>query len=355
MSFTYEEILERMNNKFTELSGYEPERAGDIGIRLKLLAGELYSLNTNMEWIKKQMFPNTATGEQLDLHAQQRGLTRQSGKKASGNVVFMLDMPVEYDVIIPAGTICTTADGSLNYVTSEEYAIRRGSTSLTARCEAEHSGKKYNIGMGKLKTIVTYFSVGISIDNSTSFTGGTDDEDDEALRKRIEKSYRLTPNGANAAYFEAVGENVDGIQSVKAYRPSNDPGRVVIILGGRGAIPSSESFTAASEALEQAKPLGIDLLIENAGIQLVDVSAGVLIKKGYSWSDVKAAAEECIREFFLDLSVGENVRLSALGKALLETDGVEDYSFDNMTDTEISNAFLAKLGNLSVTRLSEGE
>ncbi len=352
MNITYDELVERMNNKFTELSGYAPEKASDIGIRLRLLAGELYSLSTNIDWIKKQMFPNTASGKQLDLHAQQRGLKRQTGKKAKGSVAFMLDMPVEYNVIVPAGTICTTADGTLNYVTTEEYTIRRGSTVLMANCEAEHSGKKYNIGMGKIKTIVTYFSVGISINNSSSFTGGTDDEDDEALRKRIEESYRLTPNGANAAFFESVAEGIDGIQSANVYRPSAEPGRIVVILGGRGEAPSSESFAAASEALENAKPLGIDILVENTSTLLVNVSVNIAPEKGYNWSNVRANAEECIRKFFLDISVGENVRLSALGKALLETEGVSDYSFENMEDTEIPNAFMAVLGTLNIGLIS---
>ena len=58
MAYTYNEILERMNDKFEELSGYSPDRASDIGIRIKLLAGELYSLCTEIDGIKKQMFPN---------------------------------------------------------------------------------------------------------------------------------------------------------------------------------------------------------------------------------------------------------------------------------------------------------
>ena len=107
MSESYNEILERMTEKFTELSGYEPERASDIGIRLKLLAGELFALDSEIDWMKKQMFPNTASGEQLELHALQRGLTRRRGRKAVGEIAFRLEMPAEYDVIIPAGTICT--------------------------------------------------------------------------------------------------------------------------------------------------------------------------------------------------------------------------------------------------------
>ena len=55
MSYTYSQILDRMNNKFTELSGYSPENASDASIKMKLLAGELYSLCTEIDRIKLQI------------------------------------------------------------------------------------------------------------------------------------------------------------------------------------------------------------------------------------------------------------------------------------------------------------
>lgn len=346
---TYESILERMNDKFTELSGYAPQEVSDIGIRLRLLAGELFALNGNIEWLRRQMFPDTATGRQLELHAGQRGLQRRQGSKATGSIIFQVDMPCEYDILIPQGTICATADGALRYVTAEEYTLHRGSSFLMANCEAEHSGRRYNVGIGKVKTIVTYFSVGLSINNSTSFTGGTDDESDEALRKRILESCRISPDGANAAYFEAVAEGIDGIQSAKAYAVQNDPGSIVVVLGGRGAAPSQALVSQARALLSQAKPLGISMLVEPTGFTDVNVSVTIRPEDGFTFAQAKANAEEAVRSFFLELSVGEDVRLSALGKALLEADGVENYSFGAMQDVSITNSNTARLGTLTVT------
>lgn len=348
---TYESILERMNEKFTELSGYLPREASDIGIRIKLLAGELYALNSSMEWIRRQMFPHTATGEQLELHAAQRGLERRRGEKATGKIVFEMDMPPEFDVLIPAGTICTTADGSLRYVTSRDYTLHRGSSMLMADCEAEHSGKKYNIGTGKIKTIVTYFSVGLSIDNATSFTGGTDDESDEELRERIFESYRVSPNGANAAYLEAIAESVEGVASAHALKDPNTPGYVLVIVGGRGAAPSQEAIAQVRLLMEQAKPLGLTLLVEPTAIQMVDVSVKIKPGSGYSFDKAKALAEETITEFFLALSVAQEFKLSELGKALLETEGVDNYAFQSMEDVLPNQTAMIKLGTLTVTQL----
>ena len=55
---TYNEILERMKENFLELSGFLPDDASDLGIRLRVLAGEIFSLNNNVQWLKNQMFAN---------------------------------------------------------------------------------------------------------------------------------------------------------------------------------------------------------------------------------------------------------------------------------------------------------
>ena len=51
MSETYESILSRMQGRFQELAGFPADDASDIGIRLKVLAGELFSACPNLDWL----------------------------------------------------------------------------------------------------------------------------------------------------------------------------------------------------------------------------------------------------------------------------------------------------------------
>ncbi len=351
MSETYEAILTRMNDTFTSLAGFEPEQASDIGLRMKLLAGEIYALTAEIDWLRQQMFPHTATGEQLDLHAQQRGLTRRKGQKAAGIVVFMLEMPLEYSFVIPAGTICTTDDGALNFVTTQEGCIPQGSTLAWLTCEAEDSGERYNVAHGGVTTIVTYLSVGIRINNSSAFSGGTEDETDESLRQRIMDSYRNTPNGADAFFYERLAEEVEGIQSAKAFKDSNHRGKVIVVLGGRGAAPTTAALNEATALLEQYVPLGISLQVQNTSLQSVNVSVTLTLKNGYVVSDVISSVEERIRTFFADMCVGENFYVASLGKAILETEGVANYTFaGGLQDTTCpDDSYMFKLGTLTVT------
>lgn len=73
----FEEIYAHMAAEYKTLAGVEPEDAADVSIRLKVLAGELYTVLCAAESLKLNCFPQTAAGEALDLHAEERGLVRK--------------------------------------------------------------------------------------------------------------------------------------------------------------------------------------------------------------------------------------------------------------------------------------
>ena len=63
----FEEIYAHMAAEYKTLAGVEPEDAADVSIRLKVLAGELYTVLCAAESLKLNCFPQTATGEALML------------------------------------------------------------------------------------------------------------------------------------------------------------------------------------------------------------------------------------------------------------------------------------------------
>ena len=354
MDYNYEDILERMNDKYYELTGVEADSCGDIGIRLKLLAGELYSLNSNIDWLRRQMFPDTATGAELELHAAQRGLKRYEGTKAKGSILFKLDMPVEYDVYIPKGTVCTTADGSLNFIVLSDGYIERGGTFLYQTAEAEYGGKKYNVAPGAIKTIVTYFSVGLSITNSSSFNGGTDGESDEELRERLKQSLRNIPNGANKDYFVNLAKSVDGVYSAFLDENINEKS-ASIYIAGRGKKVSDEVFAKVQELIAENKTVGIDYIVRNPAFVDFNVDISIAAASGFSFEQAKENAQSAIQDFFNHLAVGESATVAALGAAVLKAEGVENYLFgSNMSDAAAIKSRLWRLGTVTITEYEKG-
>lgn len=114
----FEEIYAHMAEEYKTLAGVEPEDAADVSIRLKVLAGELYTVLCAAESLKLNCFPQTAAGEALDLHAEERGLVRKDAVKSVGTLTFSRRTALSYAAEIPAGTVCA-ASGENGAVTDE--------------------------------------------------------------------------------------------------------------------------------------------------------------------------------------------------------------------------------------------
>ncbi len=352
MAYSYDEILERMENKYLELTGHEASECGDIGIRLKILAGEIYSMGSNIDWLKRQMFFTTATGEQLDMFAAQRGLTRIRGNKARGDIIVSFDSPIDYEMVIPEGTVFTTPDGSLNYIVEKQVLISRGGERVICPAVAEHTGRKYNVNPGNITTVVTYFTVGMYIDNTSTFTGGTDDESDEHLRERIAASYRNISNGANAAYYRSIAENVEGVQSAAVIENSDSQvNSVSIAVGGRGNVCTDECLSAVKEAINAGRCAGHNVTVKNAELITYNLSFKIAVKAGHDSAQVTEKAKDSVRNYFNSLSVGQDVFLAEIGRILMNTDGVENYSFGNMQDKKATASGLIVLGAVTVSNM----
>ena len=348
MNDSYENILERMSSKFRELSGYDADRVSDVGVRMRVLAGEIFSLTSQLDHIKNQMFALTASGESLDRHAQQAGIQRQKGNKAQGRIMFRLDMPLEFAVTIPAGTLCTTSDGTLNYITKEELIIERGSSFAYARCEAENSGSQYNISSRQVTTIVTYFSVGIGITNATSFTGGTDDENDDPLRKRLIEHIRNKPNGLNRSYYTSLAVSVDGVYSASVTNNPTQRNALILYIAGKGARASDEAYLNVQNMINANKSFGVSASIYHATLDTVNVSVRISTSGSQLFADVSPKVVAAVTAYFERLLVGEKVTAASLGNVIYDVDGVDNYQLVQFEDHITALGHLAVLGTVSV-------
>ena len=175
MSETYESILSRMQDRFQELAGFPADDASDIGIRLKVLAGELFSACTNLDWLKRQVFPQTAQGIQLDYHAQQRGIQRKSAVRSQGTLEFSREAALLYDVTIPEGTVCAVSqEEGLRFVTTRKGILKAGDFSVSVPAASEEGGAQANAAAETIKVLVTPPPGVTAVTNRDAFTGGAE-------------------------------------------------------------------------------------------------------------------------------------------------------------------------------------
>ena len=214
MSETYEAILERMENRFQELAGFSPDDASDIGIRLKVLAGEIFSAYTNLSWLQRQVFPQTAQGTYLDYHAQQRGLQRKPALPSQGILQFSRETALPYDAVIPEGTVCAVSgENGVRFVTTRRAVLKAEEFSVSVPAQSEEGGQAMNAAAGAIQVLVTPPPGITAVTNPNGFTGGADGETDDGLRERILESYRSIPNGTNSAFYREFVLQYDEIYS----------------------------------------------------------------------------------------------------------------------------------------------
>ena len=347
---TYDQILKRMCDSFFENSGAYPQENSESMKRLTVLAGEIHALYCQLSRIKESVFVSDACGEALEKHAAHRGLTRHRGKKALGTIVVRVDTPLEYDLMIPSGTVFSTSDGELQYISMDDAVIYRGTASCLVDIEAEYSGSRYNIPPRNITTVVTYFSSGINITNSSAAYGGSDDESDESLRKRIIDSCRNISNGLNPTFYKKLAESADGIYSAKVSEiPNNNTVNVYIAAKGDGV---DNSVVAEVQQLMDANRIpGMSINVYSAVSSTVDISINFQIKSGYIVSTVIDNIENAVNEFFSELKVGQDLILTQLGAKIISVEGVANYSFVGASDVVNSELGILKLGSLTVTRV----
>lgn len=305
----YEELVQRMNNAYTEKTGIVPDEASDTGIRFRVLAGEVYNLLADLEWLQQSLTPQTAVGEQLDKLAQNGGLERVQAAHAAGRIKFTNNGSSMFGTVLPAGTRCTTAGTPPVLVETLEEAdlptSAGGSTEVAA--QAVETGPGGNLPAGAVTALVNPNSYIQSVTNTVAFSGGRSVETDDQLRKRLLEKYKQQSNGANPAFYWQLALQQDGVASASVETAAPAKGEVTVWLAGKGAAASDSTVQNVQKVMEEKRELNVKVHVYPAKTASVSVSVAVASRDGTSPDTVKTAVQETIRNDFQSLKVGETV------------------------------------------------
>lgn len=344
----YETVLARMKDKFTQLAGYPPDDASDIGIRMKVLAGEIYSASCAQDWLCRQTFVPYATGKQLEYHAAERGLSRKPAAAASGVLTFSRKTALWYDVKIPAGTLCATSgDGAVQYETGADAVLQLGRTSVDVPASAQAAGTGGNTEAGTVCVMLTVPSEIESVTNAQAFTGGSDAESDEDLRARLLACWQEPANSANAAWYRKAAESCAGVHSAQVVPCADGAGTVTVFLGGDGKAAPDAAVQTLQAVFNEKRELGTAVTVKAAQTVPVDVSFRVSAAKGENFMAASLHSQLAVNDYFRTLNVGDPVVISALTVAIFATGFVSDCVFTSVGKA-VQPGQLAVPGNIDV-------
>lgn len=323
---TYESIVENMKLDFLEKTGYSPDEASDIGIRIRVLAGELYNINTYLEWIKRQVFPQTAEGEYLDYHAQLRGLKRKQAVKAVGSVEFSLKEPATEKIDIPANTIISTGgENPISFETTKYAYIDVGSYFVVIPARAIIGGEMGNIARKQISVISTMTVDGLSVSNPGVFTTGANAEDDDTLRNRILNSMKFILNGTNKEYYSALAKTISGVECVNVVPRKNGTGTVTIYISGREMEVGVLTVLNVQSLMDKQREVNVTVTVKAAELLPCNLEIKVTPENGYTIEQIQEDVYTQIKEIIDKLDVGESLLIAVVNDILYHTQGVKSY------------------------------
>ena len=227
----FKQIFSEMVLEYQKLSGLSIFKTSDVYIKLKTLASQIFSLQTKLNWLEKQVFAQTATGIFLDYHAQTRGLFRKKASYSIGSLTFKISSPAKEDILIPAKTLCfSPLAPNIKFSTTTEAIIKKGETEVSVDAKSLNFGLETNLSSQTISSMCNPPEFVESVINNNNFEGGCDEESDENLRLRLLSSFKNISNGCNSSYYHNIAMNHDGVLSVNVLPRNRGRGTVDLIL-----------------------------------------------------------------------------------------------------------------------------
>ncbi len=351
MKETYNEIINNMKAAYFEECGLEPSPASDLELRFKAVASEIFSAYSFAEYVLKQCFPQTASGEYLDRHAQLRGVERKTASVAQGELLFSLAEPLESDVTIPAETLCASAEKPfIQFATTEAAVIPAGETSVLVAAQAISGGAEFNCHAGEITVMVNPPEYISAVTNPSEIIGGFDDENDASFRERIISSYssrRLAVN--QQSLREMVLEN-EKILDARVYNDDNNTLKVCVKL--KGGVTTNDVVNSIRSNMGVVSISSITFDVIEAQPFEFNIRASIKAESGYDKEELCAAARDMLSEAVSSMHIGQNVSSSELEAMLYGIEGISLAEVCTVDENSMpfscpSNAYLV-LNSLSV-------
>lgn len=349
----YMTILRTMEQSYQAQTGLLPDDASDIGIRFKVLAGELADLSKQLKTLETEAFPQTSTGTYLELHAATRGIVRKGALKAIGALQFKRETPAAVDIAIPTGLICSTAgEPSYRFVTTQSGVLSKGQTTVEIPAKADEGGSIYNTAANTVLVMITPASGIGSVSNPNPFAGGADKENDDALRRRVTESYSMISNGTNAAYYYQEAMKHEEVTSAKILPKSRGIGTVDVVVTSNGVSPSPETLSNIKAQLSKQKEINVDIAVLAAVPIPTNITISIAPLEDYDFAVLSDAIKVVIARYISSLKVGEPLLLAGLGHLLYSTQGVANYRFTlPANDVAIQPGQIITCGTIAINRL----
>lgn len=316
----------------------------------------------------KTNFHMWATGRWLDYHAQACGLSRKEATKAVGDLTVEITQAVSF----PKGFIFSVpsenGSAAIDFETTQKYVFDEVGE-MTVEVRAVESGVNSNVKASSI-TIMKNPITGVkNIKNEEAMMGGTEAEDDDSLRQRIDDFYagRMASFVGNKKDYVRWAKEIPGVgyaHCIPTYAGANTVKVVVADMNGdpanRELLKAVERhiFGTGHEDLNRLAPIGIvKYLVVAPTLTEINYSFDVKIEEGYTFEQVKGLVEENLLAYYKSLADDDNnygtLKYVAVSDVLFHTSGIADFKHlrinGEIANVEIGGDEIPTTGSVAMT------
>lgn len=324
------------------------------GVIASVIAGAVSGVYDYLVWITRQMFPDTATGANMERWGNVFGVTRLPAAKATGNATF---------TGTPGSAVTTGAQmvskGGVKYELITGFTLAAGSEDHAVR--AVNPGLDGNqIATSTLTLSAAFTGINPTVTVATGgLTGGLDRETDEALRTRVLLRTASRGKGGSASDYdlwarEGVGATrtwVRNWQNAGSYGESVSVGAVKLYFAMdntySNGIPAAGDEAALQTYIDVLKPPGCVFDASAPTAYAVAVNLSITPDTPALRTASEAALKDAITEYGI---VGGSIPLSAFQEAMTQVSGLTNWTINSPTGAvTASTSTLHTLGTVSYT------
>ena len=240
-------ITQEVISRYELIAGRTLTRSDPVRLFLESVILYFIQQRNVIDFSAKMNLLAYSSGQYLDHLGALFGVSRLAASSASCTVKFSLPKTLNYPVTIPEGTRLTP-NGEIFFATSADCVIPAGTLTGITTLIAETPGSDSNdFVAGQIYKFVDILPFPVTAENIDTTSGGTDQEDDEALRERIMLAPESYSNAGSIKGYEYFARTADpNIASVAVIGPPDtNPGHVNIYpLMKGGALPGQDTINA---------------------------------------------------------------------------------------------------------------
>ncbi|HDM8342287.1 TPA: baseplate J/gp47 family protein [Yersinia enterocolitica] len=289
-------ILRDIRNLLTDADISENS---DYYIRASTVASCAGGIYQDQGWIVRQIFPDTADIEFLELHCRTRGIVRKPANTATGTI----DLTGEPGATVASGL--TVTRDSLSFVTTQQATIGLDGK-LTVTAQASIAGAAGNTAQVMSGTLS---STPDGVDSTVIIgvmRGGTDQESPEDLLARLLDIIRRPPAGGNKYDYKRWALEVTGVTAAFVYPLRRGFGTVDIVITSADGLPSEAIITATQAHIDDVRPVTAkSSLVMAPTIKTFDMEVKVTLS-GITFDVAEALIKETLNNYINRLMPGES-------------------------------------------------